>query len=135
LLEQVSIPQVQGGDMLDVMVIKEEAREAVLRALREQGHEPLVDEQLAGAAIGRGEQCQACCAGQHAAAALRELYGRETCADGLYRYALQAVEKPLIETVLQETGGNQVAAAKVLGINRNTLRSRIRRLGIRVPGR
>lgn len=121
--------------MLEVMVIKEEAREAVLRALQEQGCEPLVDETLAGASIGRGEQCRACCAGRHAALALRQIYRAESPGRSLYRYALESVEKPLIEQVLEETGGNQVAAAKVLGINRNTLRSRIRRLGIRVPSR
>lgn len=49
----------------------------------------------------------------------------------LYHEALAAFEKPLIEHVLSETSGNQLRAAKLLGINRNTLRSRISDLGIK----
>ncbi len=43
----------------------------------------------------------------------------------LYHSALAAFEKPLIEHALAETGGNQLRASKLLGINRNTLRKRI----------
>lgn len=50
----------------------------------------------------------------------------------LYKSVLNAVEKPLIEKVLEDTMGNQIKAAKILGINRNTLRSKIRKLGIRI---
>jgi two-component system nitrogen regulation response regulator GlnG len=46
---------------------------------------------------------------------------------------LTRVEKPLIETALARTGGNQLRAAELLGINRNTLRKRILELGIDVP--
>jgi two-component system nitrogen regulation response regulator GlnG len=46
---------------------------------------------------------------------------------------LARVEKPLIETALARTGGNQLRAAELLGINRNTLRKRIVELGIDVP--
>jgi two-component system nitrogen regulation response regulator GlnG len=46
---------------------------------------------------------------------------------------LARVEKPLIETALARTGGNQLRAAELLGINRNTLRKRILELGIDVP--
>lgn len=49
-----------------------------------------------------------------------------------YRYVMEAVEKPLIEKALATTGGNQLAAARLLGINRNTLRARIRALAIKV---
>ncbi len=42
----------------------------------------------------------------------------------------QQVERPLIASVLEWTGGNQSRAARVLGIHRNTLRSKIRKLGI-----
>ena len=48
----------------------------------------------------------------------------------VYASALAAFEKPLIEHALGETGGNQLRAAKVLGINRNTLRKRITELKI-----
>jgi two-component system nitrogen regulation response regulator GlnG len=48
----------------------------------------------------------------------------------VYHSALAAFEKPLIEHALSETGGNQLRAAKLLGINRNTLRKRIGELVI-----
>jgi two-component system nitrogen regulation response regulator GlnG len=43
----------------------------------------------------------------------------------LYDTALAAFEKPLFEHALEETGGNQLRAAQLLGINRNTLRKRL----------
>ena len=43
-------------------------------------------------------------------------------ADGLYDRLLADFERPLLETALDLTGGNQVRAAKLLGVNRNTLR-------------
>jgi two-component system nitrogen regulation response regulator GlnG len=43
----------------------------------------------------------------------------------LYHRALAAVERPLFEYALRETGGNQLRAAQLLGINRNTLRKRL----------
>ncbi|MDD4940033.1 MAG: helix-turn-helix domain-containing protein [Candidatus Omnitrophica bacterium] len=48
----------------------------------------------------------------------------------LYRYILETIEKPLIERALERTYGNQLKAAKILGINRNTMRSKIKKLGI-----
>jgi DNA-binding NtrC family response regulator len=48
----------------------------------------------------------------------------------LYDMVIPEVEKALILMVMRETKGNQVRAAKLLGINRNTLRSKIKRLGI-----
>ena len=53
-------------------------------------------------------------------------------APGLYGRVLPLMEKPLIEMTLRATGGNQIRAASVLGINRNTLRKKIRALGIDV---
>lgn len=46
----------------------------------------------------------------------------------VYGSALAAFEKPLIEHALRQTSGNQLRAAKLLGINRNTLRKRITEL-------
>ncbi len=48
----------------------------------------------------------------------------------LYRRIMEVVEKPLIEIVLERTDGNQKKAAKLLGINRNTLHSKIKKLNI-----
>lgn len=52
--------------------------------------------------------------------------------DKPYRAILEKVERPLIEAALERTFGNQLKAAKLLGINRNTLRAKIKRLGIEV---
>jgi len=48
----------------------------------------------------------------------------------LYKSVLSEIEKPLIEYVLERTEGNQLKAAKILGINRNTMRAKIKKLGI-----
>jgi two-component system nitrogen regulation response regulator GlnG len=48
----------------------------------------------------------------------------------LYRDMLERVERPLLEAVLAHTEGNQIRAAAILGINRNTLRKKITELGI-----
>ena len=48
----------------------------------------------------------------------------------IYRNYLNRIERPLIEWSLKRSWGNQIKAARILGINRNTMRSKIRRLGI-----
>ncbi|MDH3594779.1 MAG: nitrogen regulation protein NR(I) [Rhodospirillales bacterium] len=53
-------------------------------------------------------------------------------ASGLYHRVLREIERPLIELSLIATNGNQVQAAGLLGLNRNTLRKKIRELDIRV---
>lgn len=50
----------------------------------------------------------------------------------LYKSILEAVEKPLIEDVLEHTDGNQLRAARILGLNRNTIRAKIKKLSIDV---
>lgn len=49
----------------------------------------------------------------------------------VYDMVINCVEKPLIETVLRHTGGNQTRAAELLGLNRNTLRKKIQAHGIK----
>lgn len=44
---------------------------------------------------------------------------------GLHRIVMEQVEKPLIELTLVSCRGNQVKAAQLLGINRNTLKKKI----------
>ena len=51
---------------------------------------------------------------------------------GLYDRVLKEVERPLISQSLAATRGNQLRAAKLLGLNRNTLRKKIRELNIPV---
>ena len=48
----------------------------------------------------------------------------------LYRSVMARVELPLLRHALDLCGGNQLKAAKLLGINRNTLRKRLRLLGL-----
>ncbi|MDP2924344.1 MAG: helix-turn-helix domain-containing protein [Candidatus Omnitrophota bacterium] len=48
----------------------------------------------------------------------------------IYSKAIEHIEKIVIEKVLERTFGNQFKAAKILGINRNTLRSKIHKLNI-----
>jgi len=52
--------------------------------------------------------------------------------NGLYNIVLEQVEKPLIELTLSNCKGNQVRAAMLLGINRNTLKKKIDTYKIRV---
>ncbi len=63
---------------------------------------------------------------------VRGLGSRE--AANLYELVLGLVERPLLRAVLRETGGNQLRAAALLGINRNTLRKKLRALGLKAEG-
>ena len=58
------------------------------------------------------------------------IFGDDLPPVGVHLRMLREVEKPLIEAALDATGGNNVRCAEVLGINRNTLRKKIRNLGI-----
>ncbi|MCK9614207.1 MAG: hypothetical protein M0R48_01740 [Candidatus Omnitrophica bacterium] len=48
----------------------------------------------------------------------------------VYANTIEYIEKIIIEKVLERSFGNQFRAAKILGINRNTLRSKIKKLNI-----
>lgn len=48
----------------------------------------------------------------------------------LYELVLSQVEKPLFEVVMQNARGNITRAAEMLGINRGTLRSRLKKYGL-----
>jgi len=49
---------------------------------------------------------------------------------GLYQIVLEQMEKPLLELALQATKGNQVKAAELLGLNRNTLKKKMDAYGL-----
>ncbi len=65
---------------------------------------------------------------------VREFVGRLGKAidaeSGLHALFIRQVERPLIKVVLEATGGNQIRAAAILGINRNTLRKRLSELAL-----
>jgi Fis family transcriptional regulator len=49
--------------------------------------------------------------------------------EDLHSLIMKKVEKPLLGQILRRTGGNQVHASKILGINRNTLRKKMKLYG------
>ena len=53
----------------------------------------------------------------------------------LHRLVIEATERALIRVVLARTGGNQKGAALLLGVARNTLRSKALQLGLLEPTR
>ncbi|MEO1282381.1 MAG: helix-turn-helix domain-containing protein, partial [Pseudomonadota bacterium] len=59
-------------------------------------------------------------------------YGTSLPPPGLHERIIRDVERPLLTAALAATRGNQIRAAELLGLNRNTLRSRIKSLDISV---
>jgi two-component system nitrogen regulation response regulator GlnG len=59
-------------------------------------------------------------------------YGENLPPPGLYHRVLREVEAPLIAAALAATRGNQIRAAELLGLNRNTLRKKLRELDMQV---
>ncbi len=56
--------------------------------------------------------------------------GDDLPSTGLFDKILREVERPLIQATMKRTSGNQIKASKILGINRNTLRKKIKQLNL-----
>jgi len=65
-------------------------------------------------------------------AGLFRSHGDQLPPPGLYHRILREIEQPLIAAALAATRGNQIKAAELLGVNRNTLRKKVRDLDIRL---
>ncbi|MGE0109506.1 MAG: helix-turn-helix domain-containing protein [Bdellovibrionales bacterium] len=59
-----------------------------------------------------------------------EAHENDMPAQGLYDRVLMEVERPLFVLTMEKCGGNQLRAAAILGLNRNTLRKKLRALGL-----
>ncbi|QCI22253.1 DNA-binding transcriptional regulator Fis [Buchnera aphidicola] len=52
------------------------------------------------------------------------------CVNNLYELMLAELEQPLLDIVMQHTRGNQTRAALMMGINRSTLRKKLKKYGM-----
>jgi len=68
------------------------------------------------------------CVRQSLATYFADLEGTE--AQNLYPLVIGEIEKPLLEAVMHQARGNQSRAARMLGINRNTLRKKLTQYGL-----
>jgi two-component system nitrogen regulation response regulator GlnG len=111
-----------------------ELENALLRAAVLAGGRTLVPEDFALAGQPRQVAAEALPLEEAVRRRLAELLQADATATpgDLHALLISAVERPLIEVVLERAGGNQVKAAEMLGINRNTLRKKITELGIEV---
>ncbi len=112
--------------------------ENLLRRAATLSSAPVITEREVGAELGAAARNSAAAAEESFEAAVsRRLTGEFAAvspglpAPGLYDRLLAEVERPLIEQALAATRGNQIKAAAILGINRNTLRKKIQHFGIR----
>lgn len=69
---------------------------------------------------------------EHHLNVLFRTHGEQLPPAGLYHRILREVEGPLLSAALAATRGNQIKAAELLGLNRNTLRKKVRDLDIRL---
>ena len=55
---------------------------------------------------------------------------KSQCVTNLYQLVLSELEQPLLDIIMQHTRGNQTRAASIMGINRSTLRKKLKRYGM-----
>ena len=82
--------------------------------------------------VGEGSHESLSMAVEHHMSRIFKDYGDDLPPPGLYHRVLREIEYPLISAALAATRGNQIKAAELLGLNRNTLRKKIRDLDVRL---
>ncbi len=98
----------------------------------------IVDTELAEPSVFTGSEDKDALPGEIGPAVERFLndyfgqFGEALPPPGLYHRILREIEQPLLGAALAATRGNQIRAAELLGLNRNTLRKKIRDLDLRV---
>ncbi len=75
------------------------------------------------------ESALAVCVRQELEQYFKDLDGESPA--GIYDMVVNCVEKPILEMILERAGSNQSRAAEWLGINRNTLRKKMQKHGIK----
>ena len=114
----------------------------LMRRLAAISRDPLISAALVEAQLGAQAQtgvAETATLGEAVAAHLARYFtgfGSELPPPGLYDRIIEEVERPLLAATLSAVRGNQLRAADLLGINRNTLRKRLTELGIeatRIP--
>ena len=91
----------------------------------------LAQPSLASSLEGNSDEKLAAAVERHLTALFRHFSGTLP-PPGLYHRILREIEYPLLSAALAATRGNQIRAADLLGVNRNTLRKKIRDLDIQV---
>ena len=108
-------------EVIGVETIETELADAVLASEPEStGHDPSLSDTTLTDAVDRHLQ------------ALFAAHGDRLPPDGMYDRVISEVERPLLALALGATRGNQLRAARLLGLNRNTLRKKIKDLDVPV---
>jgi Fis family transcriptional regulator len=119
-------------NQLPTIELQRQAVNDFFSALAEhQEHLPYVSRPLHRMPISRNSQHEAhdddddiaTCVGKALENYFQQLEGEKPAA--VYEMVIKSVERPMLEVVLKQAGGNQTLAAEILGINRNTLRKKL----------
>jgi len=108
------------------------ASELGLEAVRDSAYPPMVGGPATlGPTAHDGDESLSISVERHLAELFKS-HGENLPPPGLYHRILREIEYPLISIALAATRGNQIKAAELLGLNRNTLRKKVRDLDVRL---